>query len=266
MIKGYPTDARGSWYGRNFWCSEEIAQKATLKIVRIRPKRYRRVESGGRQIHDLLTFRKYPKETEEFWNMIKGMEPLYFDFPNEDSPTGYTRIYFHPDAYLVQNNIVETIEWKTVDSKPNRFIYPMGRVQLLVYLYGLKQILPEQFQLKHQHRVMYWKRFTKTKKKLKLIEVKRVYLDDREIEDIIRSCHLIWAKKVLPMPPAEFKCRQCPFVVRRNCRFYTGKIPLGWKNWSHRFIKGVKGLQSATMEWDGWDWWEDFEQEDERFG
>jgi len=248
LIKGYPFECRASWFGRNFWCSEEVRIKATVKRCRTSVYSKRPVEIGGTKIHNILERRVFPKETVRFWNMVKTIEPLYFEFQK-------TKIFFHPDAFLVQNGVIKIIEYKTVDGKPNRFIYPMGRVQLMVYLYGLQKLLDESLPkfyslAKNRHRVMYWKRFTKTKRKIRLVDVQFVSWNSevkQEIEDIIKSCFLIWEKKVLPFPPSEFKCRQCPFYIRRYCRFYTGEIPLSWKNWSVRFAKNVPYLSRKRL-------------------
>jgi len=245
LIKGYPIDVRASWFARNFWCSEEARIKATMMRFRTFAHKQREIEAMGRHIHVILENRKKTEEIEDFLNLLRTIEPLSFTYRG-------VKVYFHPDDFRIRKREVSVVEYKTVESKPNRFVYPIGETQLKIYLYGLSKILPKLstfYSLAKRHKVMYWKRISKRKKKLRLVDVRWVFWDDAvkaEVEDIMDSCFKIWDKKVLPIPPREFKCRQCPYHIRKFCRYFTGQLKLERKNWASRFAKGI--LKGKTFQ------------------
>jgi len=194
------------------------------------------IQRKGKSVHRELELRRlFSRETEDFLDWVDSEAPLYFDYQG-------TRIFIHPDSFWVHNGIVEIIEWKSVQSKPDNFQIVPAINQLKVYQFVLSKILPSNLRLANKHRIMFWRRPSKRIPKLMLKKVVWVYYDEHSCREFIDGIFKIWHGKAKPIPPVDWKCKQCDPILRMNCRFYTGEIFLDWFSWAKRFIpRKLKG-------------------------
>jgi len=225
----FPTEIRASWLARHFYCAEQAYIKAhglnqNFK-VRAPPSFH------GEIIHRQLAARIGTPETEFFKNYLAELEPLSFKIFG-------TRVFFHPDDFRVRNGKVRVIEEKTVTSKKITFYkFCIHKFQLEIYVFGLNEILPEEYQLEKIHWLRYWKR-TQLWQKLKLVKLYPILIHPKYywiIKDNIHQIFQIWRGKDMPQLPARWKCQKCPDSLKLHCRIYRRKIRIPRTEWEVRF-------------------------------
>jgi len=235
LIKGFPDEIRATWASRFWWCAEESRIKATIREPRDKTRRPRQCESVGLDVHKQLEQREFPLATQLFNKLLAANLPLYGIFEG-------TRIYIHPDEHRVKNGIVTIVENKSTASKPDIYQTCQSIFQVRTYAFIEQQIIPRfGYKLGNLHRVMYWRRPTKRKKKLTLLEVVWVPTHESDMlkfQQDLRLIFQVWRGLRPPPAPAIFKCRQCSLFYKVRCRFYRRELELPTKKeWFKRFVK-----------------------------
>lgn len=234
MIKGFPEEIRASWLSRSWWCHEESRIKATSGGPRGVGQKETKAMTVGLEVHEQLAARKFPPEVVKLERLLAANAPLYGIFEG-------TRIYIHPDEHRIKDLAVSIVEHKTTSRMPGIYQTCQSTFQVKTYVYVEKQILPKLgYRGGFKHRVMYWKRPTKTKPKLRLLKVVPVIYYGWEFEDDLHLIFEVWRGNRAPIPPALWKCGQCHPFYRTRCRFYTGEAPLSKTEWNKRFMRRKK--------------------------
>lgn len=229
MILGFPDEVRASWTSRAYWCHEESRIKATMGEPRGLWDRQTKAQTLGLSVHEQLEARKFPDAVVKLERIIAANAPLYGHFEG-------TRIYIHPDEHRVKDLAVSIVENKSSSRMPGIYQTCQSTFQVKTYVFIEKQILPRLgYRTGFNHRVMYWKRPTKTKPQLRFLKAVPVRYFDWEFEKDLHLIFEVWRGNQSPIPPAFWKCKQCRPYYKTRCRFYTKEIPLSKQEWNKRF-------------------------------
>jgi len=242
MIKGFPEEIRASWLAKYWYCAE------MSRIRALEPIHVEEIENSelppvaawsfwGTCLHDMLERRKHwsgnkPSQTESFKSTLRGHMPLSFKIER-------TRIFFHPDNYIVHYPRVQIIEYKSTYTYPTTYKLVCDRFQLQVYIIGLKRVLKNIFKdlkLAERHRLQYYKMLQRPTDKIKVLRTFYIYTRSEAVKETprhIREIFKVWRRKRDPLPPHIRKCRRCIDYWRFRCRFYRQILPL--KDWKERF-------------------------------